>query len=625
MPLSSAAYNYLNELHTKEGLIAITQNGFILAANNRAKELLGISKEDNSQELTFPDSFLFYQLDDNNEVQQYPCDLKQFDLYIETKKEYILGIKTDSGQLNWICTSFKRFKDKKDTYIIISFLDYTTIVNQNLILQRKNHEQQILVSSLNDLVFEVSDEGEFLHYWTNNPELLFFKPEEFLNKKIKDLFPVEISKITTKLISQTLKEQTQRNFVFQNPLNDRDKHWFEMHIKPVYSNTTSVLLIIADITAEIEAKKLVKINEHKFDQAFHYSGVGSSLTSIDGSLINGNKTLFEILGYTKSDFEQIKSIDITHPDDKKKDISARNAILKGKRKYSSFEKRYKHKNGHYIWCHATISLVRDDNDCPLFFIVQLQDITKSKRNTLKLEKQNIELRNIKLELESKIVQLEESNYILAHNLKSPASNIAMLIEHIASETNPNIQKDLWFLLEKSSHELSETLHDLNQVLKIKQDASQIFEYCNFSSITDQVILLYKEDIERKNIDIQIDFDLDEIYYPKIYLESIIDNLISNSIKFSNLNQEDPPFIKIKTYKSDNCSILEVQDNGIGIDLEKFKSQLFMFRKIFHRGFNDKGIGLFMVKYYVETLGGKIDVESKVNVGTTFFIKFSETY
>jgi len=70
-------------------------------------------------------------------------------------------------------------------------------------------------------------------------------------------------------------------------------------------------------------------------------------------------------------------------------------------------------------------------------------------------------------------------------------------------------------------------------------------------------------------------------------------------------------------------LLTVKDNGLGINLPKYKSQLFMFKKVFHRGFESKGIGLFLTRYQVESLGGKIDVQSEPNEGSVFSVKFLE--
>jgi signal transduction histidine kinase len=103
------------------------------------------------------------------------------------------------------------------------------------------------------------------------------------------------------------------------------------------------------------------------------------------------------------------------------------------------------------------------------------------------------------------------------------------------------------------------------------------------------------------------------------LESIFLNLITNAIKYKQLGRK--PVIFIQTYQQNDQSFMEVSDNGMGIDLEQYGEKMFGMYKTFHRNPDAKGIGLFITKNQVETMGGSISVTSTVNIGTTFKIKF----
>lgn len=83
-------------------------------------------------------------------------------------------------------------------------------------------------------------------------------------------------------------------------------------------------------------------------------------------------------------------------------------------------------------------------------------------------------------------------------------------------------------------------------------------------------------------------------------------------------------ILIQSFKKDGKIVLEFTDNGSGIDLEKHQSSLFGLYKRFHQNIEGKGMGLYMVKSQVESLGGKISVTSNLNVGTTFRIEFTSS-
>jgi signal transduction histidine kinase len=126
--------------------------------------------------------------------------------------------------------------------------------------------------------------------------------------------------------------------------------------------------------------------------------------------------------------------------------------------------------------------------------------------------------------------------------------------------------------------------------------------------------------DKNNIVINCDFsEIDEFLTLKSYLYSIFYNLISNSIKYR--QQLIPGIIDIKSRLVKEKIELIFTDNGMGIDLQKKGEEVFGLYKRFHTDIEGKGMGLFMVKTQVETLGGKISIQSEVNKGTEFTIEF----
>ncbi|MGB7843579.1 MAG: ATP-binding protein, partial [Salinimicrobium sp.] len=122
------------------------------------------------------------------------------------------------------------------------------------------------------------------------------------------------------------------------------------------------------------------------------------------------------------------------------------------------------------------------------------------------------------------------------------------------------------------------------------------------------------------VEIITDFSaLPEITSVKSYLHSIFYNIISNSIKYRQALKQ--PVIKISSKIDDDQVVFIFEDNGLGMDLDKKADQIFGLYKRFHNHVEGKGMGLFMVKTQVESLGGKITVESEQNKGSRFIIKF----
>uniref|UniRef100_UPI003D7F32FD sensor histidine kinase n=1 Tax=Pedobacter sp. TaxID=1411316 RepID=UPI003D7F32FD len=168
--------------------------------------------------------------------------------------------------------------------------------------------------------------------------------------------------------------------------------------------------------------------------------------------------------------------------------------------------------------------------------------------------------------------------------------------------------------------LDSTIMDLNSILKVKNIIDERKEKIVFSELIENIHHSIKNLMNKEKATIKVDFqEINEHVTLKSYMQSIFFNLISNSIKY---RQADiAPLITIKSSLHNGNLVLTYQDNGMGIDMAKKGDQVFGLYKRFHNHVEGKGMGLFMVKTHVETLGGKIAISSEVNKGTTFRLFF----
>jgi len=156
-------------------------------------------------------------------------------------------------------------------------------------------------------------------------------------------------------------------------------------------------------------------------------------------------------------------------------------------------------------------------------------------------------------------------------------------------------------------------------LQIHRKINEKKTIIHFSEIINEIKLSVENLIKSEKVQIAIDFSaIDQVTSIKSYIYSIFYNLISNSIKYK--QPDTPPVIKIKSSLVDNQIVLHFSDNGMGIDLKKNKDTVFGMYKRFHTHIEGKGMGLFMIKTQVETLGGKINIRSELNRGTEFKIE-----
>lgn len=252
--------------------------------------------------------------------------------------------------------------------------------------------------------------------------------------------------------------------------------------------------------------------------------------------------------------------------------------------------------------------------------VFMRDITDSRKMQKELRKANDQLSNLNKNLINQNKQLEDFAHITSHNLRAPIANLKALMQ-MHNEAAAQQEKDLYLgMVHEVIKKIDETLNDLVEVVQIRKDVNVEKEKLLFSERLQKVKDVLLVDIETSNIQITFDFEQEPlIEYPRVYLDSILQNFITNAIRYR--SSERTPAVHLQTWKENENILLSVQDNGVGIDMERFGNKLFGFRKTFHKNKDAKGIGLFITKTQVEAMGGSIRAESHPGEGTKFIITF----
>ncbi len=391
---------------------------------------------------------------------------------------------------------------------------------------------------------------------------------------------------------------------------------------PLFDNNGEIDLVIvfgANITPRVLAEIELKKSRDTFASAFEYSGIGMALLDLDGKWTEVNKALCLITGYSREELLTLTFQEITYPADLPLDMEIMGNLLQGKAPNYIFEKRYISKNKKIIWVLLTVSIVRNEANSPDFFIAQVVDITAKKEMVDEINRKNAELEATKISLINKISQMDELTHIVAHNLRGPAGNIKMLSERDENEEVAFSKEEALDLIHQSSLALIESLNTLMETTQIQLNKNIAYDDCDLTEIINNIINQMHGIIYEKHVSIELKLDVKELKYPKVYLESIVYNLISNAIKYSATDRV--PEISIVTYHLDNKIYLSVKDNGLGIDMNKYQHKIFKLNQVFHRGYDSKGVGLFITKTQVESLGGSIDVKSELNKGSEFIVRF----
>ncbi len=217
--------------------------------------------------------------------------------------------------------------------------------------------------------------------------------------------------------------------------------------------------------------------------------------------------------------------------------------------------------------------------------------------------------------------LEQFSYIVSHNVRAPVANINGITEILQMSGLDKNDRERWIgELASSVKKLDEVIMDLNHILKVTHTESDKKETVKFSELLNDIKLGFNNLILNNGVEIVSDFSaVDEMLTLRSYLYSIFFNLVSNSIKYRRPGIK--PVVEITSARLDDKIQLIFKDNGLGMDLKKRGGQVFGLYKRFHWHVEGKGMGLYMVKTQVESLGGKIGISSEVNKGTEFRIEF----
>lgn len=273
------------------------------------------------------------------------------------------------------------------------------------------------------------------------------------------------------------------------------------------------------------------------------------------------------------------------------------------------------KQGNFFWLQTYIHPLYDSNDKIESFLSIRFDITE--------EVEALENTNRMLHFTGiQNSRLQNFAYIVSHNIRQHSSNFTSLIDLLEENPSEEERKNIVNMLHASADKLNETITHLNDIISINQMLNKPMEICTIEEEVQKTLNILKGSIESRNIQVFMEIENHlELKIIPAYLESILLNLVSNAIKYVRLKHG--AFIRVSAKKSGRQMQLVVEDNGLGIDLEKHGNKIFGMFKTFHKNEDARGIGLFITKSQVEVLGGSITVQSTEGKGSTFTVILPE--
>ncbi|MES2618377.1 MAG: PAS domain S-box protein [Bacteroidota bacterium] len=279
------------------------------------------------------------------------------------------------------------------------------------------------------------------------------------------------------------------------------------------------------------------------------------------------------------------------------------------------EYRFMKSNGTYANVLDRGFVIRNSKGKAIRVIGAMQDITVLKGHIEQLQK----LLDVTNEQNKK---LQNFAHIVSHNIRSHSVNINGLVEMIDDTLESEEKMKYYAMLKSSTGKLNETIENLSNIITIQNDINKVRTVLNLKIEVDKTCDAINSVISQTNTTVinQVDPGIDINVIPS-YLESILLNIITNAIKYR--MKDRPAIIKLYTQKTGNYILLNIEDNGMGIDMEKNGDKLFGMYKTFHSNSDARGFGLFITKNQIEAMNGKIELESEPGKGSIFKIYFNE--
>lgn len=344
-----------------------------------------------------------------------------------------------------------------------------------------------------------------------------------------------------------------------------------------------------------------------------FDSVPTGLVLVDlatKKIVKVNNHLLGIFGKTAAAFKNKLIADFVSVEDTVREVIKES--LRVRFGFSNIEMAISHKSiGNYSF-NVSGNLVNGESGEELL-LVSCSDITRAsevqKNFSKKLQKANDEI--------DKMVHFA---HMVSHDLKAHTTNFDLLLNFLNTEEDEAERTSLIQMLFQSTDNLTSTIKGLRELVSIKHHEHAKRKDLLLNEFVYKVIQSNNGVIKQKKAKIHNEISDDfKVKAIPAYLESIIANLVLNGLRF--LNENGTPILILNAHIEDGHTVISIEDNSMGINLDKEGDKVFaLYKKLKNMG-SSTSMGLYLTKYQVELMGGRIEVESAEGEGNVFKIYF----
>ena len=379
-------------------------------------------------------------------------------------------------------------------------------------------------------------------------------------------------------------------------------------------NEKSAWGLLQDCTAETLGTE----SDRRFRMALMGAAHGIALVGLDGTWMQVNDALCKMLGYSEPELRALTFQDITHPDDLETDLDYLHECIEGKRTTYQMEKRYFRKDGETIWVYLAVSVLRAENNQPLYFISQIQDITARKQ----VEEQLVAARD-----EAKNASAAKSAFLasMSHEIRTPMTGVMGMLDMLAESGVSGEQIELIRTARSSAEMLLSIINDVLDMAKLEAGRVEIAKRdFNAEELLHTVCDMMAGRAEAKGLRFNAVLPLSTRIWLKgdpDRISQILFNILGNAVKFTD---EGEVSLAAETRPTDAGLdlVVKVSDTGRGIPSDKTESIFREFERVQDEAgarVEGTGLGLAIVSRLIDAMGGRIEVTSELGRGSCFTI------
>ena len=378
------------------------------------------------------------------------------------------------------------------------------------------------------------------------------------------------------------------------------------------------------------AKEGLRESEARFRLAFDHANDGMCLVSPEGYFLQANKRFCDLLGYSQDELQTMRFNEVTHPEDREIGTGPAKKMLKGELQNAKFEKRYLHKNGNVVWAFVSTILLLDETDAPLHFVTHVTDITDRKQAEEALLSANRQLKEAIVRVETLAEEAQTANRAkseflanMSHEIRTPLNGVLGVLQLLQETPRNEEQTEFIACGVKAGKSLTRLINDILDLSKVEAGHLELSTTTfDPSALLNTMIEIHKPEARKKHINLYCTLDKKIPYALQGddgRIRQILFNLIGNAVKFTEQGEVHVHMGSEPVDTEKINLICSVSDTGIGIPTEQFESVFEPFRQVngsYTRRFGGTGLGLTIVRRLTDLMGGTVQIESKVGVGTT---------